>query len=76
MLSKFIAAIAQTTEQQYMERYWNYRDRYKKWFVKIGREAGESINLTENDPKGGGGALWTSQPLKVDSFLTGFNCSK
>ena len=67
-----LPAIAQTTEQQYMERYWNYRDRYKKWFVKIGREAGESINLTENDPKGGGGALWTSQlPINAGSIKTG-----
>ena len=42
-----LPAIAQTTEQQYMERYWNYRDRYKKWFVKIGKDASESINLME-----------------------------
>ena len=37
------------TEQENMERYWNYRDRYKKWFIKIGKDAGESINLMQKN---------------------------
>lgn len=29
-------ALAQTTEQVNLEKYWNYRDRFRKWFIKIG----------------------------------------
>jgi hypothetical protein len=34
------------TEQDLQKKYWNYRDRYKKHFVKIGREQGESIPIS------------------------------
>ncbi len=38
-----------------LQNYWNYRDRYKKWFVKIGPDYGEGIpvsrrNIRDSDP--------------------------
>lgn len=35
------------TEKDLLKKYWDYRDRYKKHFVKIGREAGESVPISE-----------------------------
>jgi hypothetical protein len=44
---------AQTAPEN-LEKYWNYRDRFKKYFVKIGSSAGESIlaqqRCSQNQP--------------------------
>lgn len=34
------------TENELQKKYWNYRDRYKKHFTKIGREQGESVPIS------------------------------
>jgi hypothetical protein len=44
-LSVSYAQISQT-EKDLMKKYWDYRDRYKKHFVKIGAKEGESIPIS------------------------------
>jgi hypothetical protein len=45
----FYATNAQVsqTEKDLMKKYWDYRDRYKKHFVKIGIKNGESMPIGE-----------------------------
>ena len=39
------------TPTENLEKYWNYRDRFKKYFIKIGTEGGESILTQERCAK-------------------------
>jgi len=39
------------SEAENLERYWNYRDRFRKWFVKIGKDAGEGMAIHSRDDK-------------------------
>jgi hypothetical protein len=42
-----IAMISQSqTNQENLDKYWSYRDRLRKDFLKIGNEKGESIPMT------------------------------
>jgi hypothetical protein len=44
-LTNVNAQVSQT-EQDLHRKYWNYRDRYKKHFVKVGDNFGESIPIS------------------------------
>ena len=37
--------LGQSTDQENLEKYWQYRDRYRQQFTKIGSEQGESLPL-------------------------------
>ena len=60
LLSIFIGwnlpkAKSQTSEEELLKKYWNYRDRFKKQFVTIGAGVGKSINIAniDNNPANG-----------------------
>ena len=42
------------SSQENLEKYWNYRDRFKKYFVKLGSDAGEGLQLTQRCSKNNG----------------------
>lgn len=37
------SVLSAQTEQENLKKYWNYRERFQKYFVKIGSDFGNSI---------------------------------
>ena len=38
------------TEDENLRKYWNYRDRFRKYFTWIGSGEGKSLTMANNDP--------------------------
>lgn len=51
IMSIFLNITAQTAEEN-LKKYWNYRDKFQKQFVKIGALPGNGINFAaiDNNP--------------------------
>ena len=45
-LSNFVEA---QTEKENLEKYWNYRDKFRKFFVKNGTEDGAGIPILQSE---------------------------
>jgi hypothetical protein len=42
-------AKGQTPDEYNLKKYWNYRDKFQKHFVKIGKNPGNGINISNID---------------------------
>lgn len=42
-------ACTTTNENELMQKYWNYRDRFRKFFVRIGKNNGEGLPVSSNE---------------------------
>ena len=43
-------SVSQTTDELLLEKYWQYRERTRRHFVKVGKENGESIPIIRIEP--------------------------
>ena len=48
----FALTVTMGQQSEWMKKYWNYRDRFRKYFVWIGSGEGKSLALANNDPDG------------------------
>jgi hypothetical protein len=69
-LGIFCQNLRAQNEEENLKKYWNYRDRYLKQFVKVGSNEGEGINCIniDNNPSNensnvGGNAFPNMQPI-------------
>jgi hypothetical protein len=48
--SKILLFSQTTSETELHNRYWNYRENFRKYFINIGKENGQSIAFVEICP--------------------------
>lgn len=62
------------SDLELMQKYWNYRDNFRKSYIKIGPRQGESLPAVsiDNSIKGGDG-IWYGAVLETDSMKISAN---
>jgi hypothetical protein len=57
-------AKGQTPDDYNLKKYWNYRDKFQKYFVKLGKNPGNGINISniDNIPGNISNGGWANTP--------------